>query len=82
MKSLMKSGDTKRIMYFAQTSRERDIYIMAANYLQVGAPGGSSGGGLHRNMGPLGVRLIWPSVRSIHLGGRGHTYLLLMLRAY
>ncbi|XP_043233356.1 intraflagellar transport protein 140 homolog [Amphibalanus amphitrite] len=34
MKSLMKSGDTKRIMYFAQTSRERDIYIMAANYLQ------------------------------------------------
>ncbi|XP_037074398.1 intraflagellar transport protein 140 homolog isoform X2 [Pollicipes pollicipes] len=34
MKSLMKSGDTKRIIYFAQTSRERDIYIMAANYLQ------------------------------------------------
>ena len=36
MKALMKSGDTKRIVYFAQTSRERDIYIMAANYLQVG----------------------------------------------
>ena len=72
MKSLMKSGDTKRIMYFAQTSRERDIYIMAANYLQVGPPGGSSGGGLHRNVCWLGVGRIRPmSVRSILWKGVG-----------
>ncbi|XP_049802425.1 intraflagellar transport protein 140 homolog [Schistocerca nitens] len=34
MKALLKSGDTERIIYFATTSRQRDIYVMAANYLQ------------------------------------------------
>lgn len=34
MKSLVKSGDTERIIYFAQTSRDKQIYILAANYLQ------------------------------------------------
>jgi intraflagellar transport protein 140 len=34
MKALLKSGDTEKIVFFANVSRQRDIYIMAANYLQ------------------------------------------------
>eukprot|EP01112_Ceratiomyxa_fruticulosa_P014738 TRINITY_DN4247_c0_g2_i1.p1 TRINITY_DN4247_c0_g2~~TRINITY_DN4247_c0_g2_i1.p1 ORF type:complete len:273 (+),score=65.78 TRINITY_DN4247_c0_g2_i1:108-821(+) len=34
MKVLLKSGDTEKIVFFANVSREKDIYIMAANYLQ------------------------------------------------
>jgi intraflagellar transport protein 140 len=34
MKALLKSGDTEKIVFFANVSRERDIYVMAANYLQ------------------------------------------------
>ena len=34
MKSLLKSGDTEKIVFFASVSRQRDVYIMAANYLQ------------------------------------------------
>ncbi|CAL1292527.1 unnamed protein product [Larinioides sclopetarius] len=34
MKALLKSGDTERIIFFANVSRQRDIYVMAANYLQ------------------------------------------------
>lgn len=34
MKSLLKSGDTEKITFFAGMSRKKDIYIMAANYLQ------------------------------------------------
>lgn len=34
MKCLLKSGDTEKIVFFAGVSRQRDIYIMAANYLQ------------------------------------------------
>ena len=34
MKALLKSGDTERIVFFANVSRQKDIYVMAANYLQ------------------------------------------------
>lgn len=34
MKSLLKSGDTDKIVFFASMSRQKDVYIMAANYLQ------------------------------------------------
>lgn len=34
MKALLKSGDTEKIIFFAGVSRQREIYIMAANYLQ------------------------------------------------
>ncbi|XP_076028823.1 intraflagellar transport protein rempA [Oratosquilla oratoria] len=34
MKCLLKSGDTERIVYFANVCRQSEIYIMAANYLQ------------------------------------------------
>jgi len=34
MKALLKSGDTERIIFYANVSRHRDIYMMAANYLQ------------------------------------------------
>eukprot|EP00079_Xenopus_tropicalis_P029812 XP_012825483.1 PREDICTED: intraflagellar transport protein 140 homolog isoform X1 [Xenopus tropicalis] len=34
MKSLLKSGDTEKIVFFAGVSRQKEIYIMAANYLQ------------------------------------------------
>jgi intraflagellar transport protein 140 len=34
MKSLLKSGDTEKITYYTNVSRQKDIYIMAANYLQ------------------------------------------------
>ena len=30
----MKSGDTEKIVFFAGVSRQRDVYVMAANYLQ------------------------------------------------
>ncbi|OAE30024.1 hypothetical protein AXG93_3893s1340 [Marchantia polymorpha subsp. ruderalis] len=34
MKALLKSGDTERIIFFANVSRHKQIYILAANYLQ------------------------------------------------
>ena len=34
MKALLKSGDTEKIVFFAGVSRQRDVYVMAANYLQ------------------------------------------------
>ncbi|KFM79558.1 Intraflagellar transport protein 140-like protein, partial [Stegodyphus mimosarum] len=34
MKALLKSGDTERIIFFANVSRHKEIYVMAANYLQ------------------------------------------------
>ncbi|XP_011503227.1 PREDICTED: intraflagellar transport protein 140 homolog [Ceratosolen solmsi marchali] len=34
MKALLKSGDTEKICFFAQVSRQREIYVMAGNYLQ------------------------------------------------
>ncbi|XP_030750473.1 intraflagellar transport protein 140 homolog isoform X2 [Sitophilus oryzae] len=34
MKALLKSGDTEKIIFFAGISRQKEIYIMAANYLQ------------------------------------------------
>ncbi|XP_030877771.1 intraflagellar transport protein 140 homolog [Leptonychotes weddellii] len=34
MRALLKSGDTEKIMFFAGVSRQKEIYIMAANYLQ------------------------------------------------
>lgn len=34
MKALLKSGDTEKIIFFATVSRQREIYVMAANYLQ------------------------------------------------
>lgn len=34
MKALLKSGDTEKIVFFASVSRQREIYIMAAHYLQ------------------------------------------------
>ena len=34
MKCLLKSGDTKNITYYATVSRIKEIYILAANYLQ------------------------------------------------
>lgn len=34
MKALLKSGDTEKICFFAQVSRQPEIYVMAGNYLQ------------------------------------------------
>ena len=34
MKALLKSGDTEKIIFFANVSRDKDIYILAGNYLQ------------------------------------------------
>lgn len=34
MKSLLKSGDTDKIVFFAGMSRQKEVYVMAANYLQ------------------------------------------------
>ncbi|KJH43570.1 tetratricopeptide repeat protein [Dictyocaulus viviparus] len=34
MRALLKSGDTEKIVFFANTARDKDIYILAANYLQ------------------------------------------------
>jgi intraflagellar transport protein 140 len=37
MKCLLKSGDTEKIIFFGGVSRTKEIYILAANYLQVRA---------------------------------------------
>ncbi|KAF0771516.1 Uncharacterized protein FWK35_00000315 [Aphis craccivora] len=34
MKALLKSGDTEKIIFYANVSRQHEIYVMAANYLQ------------------------------------------------
>lgn len=34
MKSLLKSGDTEKIIFFAGTARQGEIYVLAGNYLQ------------------------------------------------
>jgi intraflagellar transport protein 140 len=34
MKALLKSGDTEKIIYFANVSRQKEIYVMAGHYLQ------------------------------------------------
>lgn len=34
MKSLLKSGDTDKIIFYTGMSRQKEVYIMAANYLQ------------------------------------------------
>ena len=34
MKCLLKSGDTEKITFFANVSRNKEIYVLAANYLQ------------------------------------------------
>ena len=34
MQSLLKSGDTEKICFFANVARQAKIYILAANYLQ------------------------------------------------
>ena len=34
MKALLKSGDTEKIVFFVNVSRQREIYMMGANYLQ------------------------------------------------
>jgi len=34
MKVLLKSGDVEKITFFAGVSRQKEIYIMAANFLQ------------------------------------------------
>merc|ERR1719231_1329285 len=34
MKSLLKSGDSEKIIFFAGTARQPDIYVLAGNYLQ------------------------------------------------
>lgn len=34
MKALLKSGDTEKIIFFTNVCRQKDLFIMAANYLQ------------------------------------------------
>uniref|UniRef100_A0AAV2LG90 Intraflagellar transport protein 140 n=1 Tax=Knipowitschia caucasica TaxID=637954 RepID=A0AAV2LG90_KNICA len=34
MRALLKSGDTEKIVFFANVCRHKDLFIMAANYLQ------------------------------------------------
>merc|ERR1719203_659324 len=34
MKSLLQSGDTEKIIFFAGTARQAEIYVLAGNYLQ------------------------------------------------
>lgn len=34
MKALLKSGDTEKIIFFAGVSRSKEIYVLAANFLQ------------------------------------------------
>ena len=34
MRALIRSGETEKVCLFAQVSRNRELYIMAANYLQ------------------------------------------------
>ncbi len=35
VKALVKSGDTEKVVFFATTARQPEIYVIAANYLQV-----------------------------------------------
>ncbi len=35
MRALLKSGDTDKIVFFANTARSKEIYVMAGNYLQM-----------------------------------------------
>jgi len=37
MRVLVKSGDTDRIIFFANIARHKDVYMLAANFLQIGA---------------------------------------------
>ena len=34
MKALLKSGDTEKIVFFAGVSRQRDVYVMAADIMK------------------------------------------------
>ena len=34
MRALLKSGDMEKIIFFTNVSRQKEIYVMAANYLQ------------------------------------------------
>uniref|UniRef100_A0ABL0EJ54 Anaphase-promoting complex subunit 4 WD40 domain-containing protein n=1 Tax=Rhodnius prolixus TaxID=13249 RepID=A0ABL0EJ54_RHOPR len=34
MRALLKSGDTDKIIFFANVSKQKEMYVMAANYLQ------------------------------------------------
>lgn len=34
MRALLKSGDTEKIVFFANVCRQKELFIMAANYLQ------------------------------------------------
>ena len=34
MRALLRGGDTEKIMFFAKKCRQKDVYVMAANYLQ------------------------------------------------
>ena len=34
MRALLKSGDTEKIVFYANACREKEVYVMAANYLQ------------------------------------------------
>ena len=34
MRALLRSGDTEKILQFATTARNKEIYVMAGNYLQ------------------------------------------------
>lgn len=34
MRSLLKSGDTEKIIFFAKKAHNKEIYILAANFLQ------------------------------------------------
>ncbi len=34
MRALLKCGDTEKIIYFTTKARQKEIYVMAANYLQ------------------------------------------------
>lgn len=34
MKALLRSGDTQKIRFFANTARSKEIYLLAGNYLQ------------------------------------------------
>ncbi len=35
IKCLLKTGDTERIIYYGNMCRSREVYVLAANYLQV-----------------------------------------------
>lgn len=34
MRALLRSGDTEKIIFFANVSRQKELFVMAANYLQ------------------------------------------------